>query len=117
MTEFQNRFNQIIQNSNLKQVEIAEALGIHPPTLSKYIHGNSGMSLETLYKFCIAFNVSADWLLGIDRGEEIAKVNYESAQMRNAVYKAGKALEKEGIADDERQKIIEQLQSLIDQLK
>lgn len=116
MTGFQDRFNKVIQDSNLKQVEIADALGIHPPTLSKYIHGVSGMSLETLYKFCTVFNVSADWLLGIDRGEE-SSVIAKSNQMRNAVYRAGEALQKEGLSENDKQVIIEQLQALIDQLK
>ena len=65
MTVFNERFNQVIQKSNLKQVEIANKLEIFPQTLSKYIHGNSGMSIETLSKFCKEFNVSADWLLGL----------------------------------------------------
>ena len=65
MDTFVERFNKVIQETNLSGAEISKLLGIHPPTLSKYIHGTSGMSLETLYRFCKVFNVSADWLLGL----------------------------------------------------
>jgi len=105
----------------MTQVEMATTLGI---TQSAYqqieTSDTDSMRVSTLRKFCKEFNLSADWLLGIDREEQrqekIAEQN-KMTHMRNAVYRAGKALQQEGIADDERQKIIEQLQSLIDQLK
>ena len=65
MDIFTKRFKQVIESSNLNGARISELLGIHPPTLSKYIHGKSGMSTETLAKVCKTFNVSADWLLGL----------------------------------------------------
>lgn len=65
MDKFNERFRQVLKDSGLTGAEISKLLGIHPPTLSKYIHGTSGMSLETLYRFCKTFNVSADWLLGL----------------------------------------------------
>lgn len=64
MDKFTERFNEILNETGLSGALICKQLGIHPPTLVKYKKG-SGMSTETLYKFCYTFNVSADWLLGL----------------------------------------------------
>lgn len=66
MEDFQERLNKVLKDSGLTGAEIAKMLEIHPPTLSKYTHGKSGMSIETMYKFCKVFNVDANWLLGLD---------------------------------------------------
>ncbi len=65
MDIFAERLTQIIDETGLSRAEVCRILDIHPPTLSKYLHGKSGMSLETLKKVCKTFNVSANWLLGI----------------------------------------------------
>lgn len=66
MDEFTKRFNKVIDESGLSGVQISEMLQIHPPTLVKYKTGKSLMSMQTLYNFCRTFNVSADWLMGLD---------------------------------------------------
>lgn len=66
MDEFTKRFNKVIDESGLSGVQISEMLQIHPPTLVKYKTGKSLMSMQTLYNFCKTFNVSADWLMGLD---------------------------------------------------
>lgn len=61
------RLRQIQEEKGLSTAAISRLLDIHPPTWCKYTSGKSGMSMETLYKFCKTFNVSADWLLGLDK--------------------------------------------------
>lgn len=71
MDIFTKRLNQVIKESGLNGAKISQMLGIHPPTLSKYVHGVSGMSTDTLRKFCKTFNVSADWMLGLSDIKEL----------------------------------------------
>lgn len=117
MDTLNKRIKELRKSMGMTQVEMATTLGI---TQSAYQQIESSktdsMRVSTFRKFCQEFNVSADWLLGIDRGEEssmIAKPN----QMRNAVYRAGEALQKERLTDNDKQVIIDQLQALIDQLR
>lgn len=62
----QNRLKEFKKSQNLTTSEISARMGIHAPTWCKYESGKSNMSLETLYKFCKTFHVSADWLLGLE---------------------------------------------------
>lgn len=70
MDDFTKRFNKVLDESGLSGVQISEKLQIHPPTLVKYKTGKSLMSMQTLYNFCKTFNVSADWLMGLE-GESV----------------------------------------------
>ena len=66
MDDFNKRFNKVLEESGLSGTQISEMLNIHPPTLVKYKTGKSLMSMQTLYNFCRTFNVSADWLMGLE---------------------------------------------------
>ena len=70
MDDFTKRFNKVLEESGLNGAQISEMLNIHPPTLVKYKTGKSLMSMQTLYNFCKTFNVSADWLLGLNDEQE-----------------------------------------------
>lgn len=65
MEKFTEKFNEVLEETNLSGAKVSEMLGIQPPTLVKYKKGISGMNMKTLQKFCRTFNVSADWLLGL----------------------------------------------------
>lgn len=69
MQNFHLRLKKVKEDNHLSTADISRLLGIHPPTWCKYESGKSGMSLETLHKFCTIFEVSADWLLGL-KGED-----------------------------------------------
>lgn len=116
-TTYALRIREIRQKYKLTQTEFALEIGTTKNQLSKYETGFQEIPTKIIIAVCEKFNVSANWLLGIDREENTTAEMAKYVQMRNAFYRAVKALEKEEIADDERQKIIEQLQSLIDQLK
>ena len=47
----------------LTREAFSEKCGISVQFLSDIEHGRKGMSVETLYKICVAFEVSADYLI------------------------------------------------------
>lgn len=49
----------------MTQVELAEAIGIRPPTVSGYETGNNEPSLEILCRLSNVLDVSTDCLLGL----------------------------------------------------
>lgn len=50
---------------SMKQEECADKIGISRAALSYYENGTRKMDIDILFKFCMLFNVSADYLLGI----------------------------------------------------
>ncbi len=63
----QKRLREVIKQSPYSQKEIAEAIGVSPQTVSKYMRENMFPALDTLSKLCIFLDVSADYILGITK--------------------------------------------------
>ena len=66
LSEIQKRLREAIKLSGQSQKEIAEAIGVSPQTVSKYMREDIFPALDTLAKLCIYLEVSADSILGID---------------------------------------------------
>ena len=116
MENVQIRFKEMRLQLGLTQPQIAEILGIKTAMWQKLESGRTpDPRTSTIANICNTLGISSDWLLGIDRGEGTEVANL-SAQMRNEVYRASKAIQKGGLSNKEKQAIIEQLQALIDQL-
>lgn len=62
---FQTRFIEALQQTTLKQKEIAVQCDIHPSCITQYKKGESEPTLKTLYDLCKVLNCSADYLLGL----------------------------------------------------
>ena len=54
------------EKNDLKQTDVQKVTGINNKTLSNYENGVSSPNPETLKILAILYNVSADYLLGID---------------------------------------------------
>lgn len=65
MKIIQMRLREAIRQSGLSQKNIANAVGISPPTVSKYMKLNIFPALDTLAKICKLLDVSSDYILGI----------------------------------------------------
>ena len=66
LSEIQKRLREAIKLSGRSQKEIAEAIGVSPQTVSKYMREDIFPALDTLAKLCIYLEVSADSILGIN---------------------------------------------------
>ena len=56
----------------LKQVEMAKALGVSKQCVSNWENDNVLPSIEMLVKIAKFFNVSSDYLLGLDDSETVS---------------------------------------------
>lgn len=65
-TKFQERFNESLRYSKIKQTELAEAVNVSKQCISDYKSGKSVPSIDTLYLICKRLDVSADYLLGLE---------------------------------------------------
>lgn len=61
--DIQKRLREAIQYGNISQKELAEKLGVNPPTVSKYMRLNKYPSLDTFANICEILDVSADEIL------------------------------------------------------
>ena len=71
MLIFGERLKELRQELNLTQKEFAKDLSITPSTLSLYEKGGANPSISVLAEIANTYNVSTDWLLGIDQKTNI----------------------------------------------
>ncbi len=60
---------------NDSQDEVASKLDMSQGNVSKMLSGNQQPTLETIFLFAKAYNVSVDWLLGISDDNSVSKSN------------------------------------------
>ena len=61
------RIKQFRRENNITQAQIAETLGITQQQYFKYEKGVNELPIRYLCAICIAYNISADWLLGLSK--------------------------------------------------
>lgn len=69
MIEFGERLKHLRLSKNLKQSELAELLGLTKSVISAYEIGLRMPSYDVLIKISRIFNVSTDYLLGVETKE------------------------------------------------
>lgn len=66
----QARLRDAINQSGIKQKDIADAIGVSAQTVSKYMTSDVMPALDTLAKLCTLIDVSSDYILGINNFED-----------------------------------------------
>ncbi len=65
----ENKFNEILKDflseNNLTQVAFASAIGVKQSQVSEWLKGKAKPGYDTLKSMALAFNVSADYFLGL----------------------------------------------------
>ena len=65
--EIHARLCQAIETSVLSKSEIAKRLGVHPSTISKYLHAGKFPDIDTFANLCKILDVSSDEILGLKK--------------------------------------------------
>lgn len=65
------RLRDLREDHDLKQVDVAEYLGIAQTVYSRYERGFQTIPVEHLIKLTELYHVTADYILGIDNKEKI----------------------------------------------
>lgn len=61
-----NRLRELRKKQGLSQLELGKALSMSQNTISQYETGNRKMDPETLSRFSTFFDISIDYLLGVE---------------------------------------------------
>lgn len=86
------KMKQVREENGLNQADFAKSIGVSPATYNGYEQGKQSPKAETIKLLCKQFNVSADWLLGIesktsiDTWADIAKIIDEISFGYNFVF-------------------------------
>ena len=72
---FQERFSELVKEREFSQKEVAEGVGITRQAVSLYTTGQRTPDINSLYKICNFFNISADYLLGLS---EVKSFDFEN---------------------------------------
>lgn len=80
-----NRIKELRKERNWTQDILANKLGVQTAAVSKYERGTLTLSTETAIKLCSIFNVSLDYLLGINSDTE--KSNLIQSELQNTINK------------------------------
>lgn len=67
LTIIKSRLKEEIRNSGMTTAEIAKAIGVSPEMVTQYCTTKKLPKLDTFSELCKVLNVSADYLLGLDR--------------------------------------------------
>lgn len=66
---FAKRLTELMKNNGITQQKLAAAIGTTRQAVAQYMDGIVLPNIDKLYKIAIAFNVSADYLLGISNSQ------------------------------------------------
>lgn len=64
------RLKELRKREKMSQAEFASAIGMAQQQYSRYETGEREPQLKHIRRICITFNVSSDWLLGINEEKE-----------------------------------------------
>ena len=67
---FSERLKELLHSNNMTQTELSDSLGISSSMLSYYIRGIKQPSVNILKLIAKKFNVSIDWLLGLEEPKD-----------------------------------------------
>lgn len=58
--------NDIMIDFNLNQTQLAQKIGVKQSQVSEWLNGKSKPGYDSIKAICLALNISADRLLGLD---------------------------------------------------
>lgn len=68
MEKYMERMIQTREDHDEYQKELAAAINVNRVQLAKYENGTNEPPIKYLIKFCLHYNISADYILGLPRG-------------------------------------------------
>lgn len=96
LTLFSQRLDDAIKASGMKQIELADKIGVSQQTISSYVRAATTKkqpSLQNLVDIANALEVSLDWLLGMPERKQIQE---QGAYTVGDLYRAVKRVEEIG---------------------
>lgn len=81
MQYFGEKLRELRLREGMTQHQLADKIGLVGGTISAYEQGKKYPSLEILIKICVLFNVSSDYMLGLNDDINLLKSDLNDYQM------------------------------------
>lgn len=72
--KFKDSLKDIRKGQGFTQKDVYTKLGVSPNCYASWEQGRTQPDIDSIKKLCVIFDVSADWLLGLDDKEELEAV-------------------------------------------
>ncbi len=82
IADFGNKLRDLRHKNNLSQENLGKILGISKGMLSSYESAMRMPTYDNLIKIALHFNVTTDYLLGIDKDTSINNINLNDEQLK-----------------------------------
>lgn len=69
--KFSYRLTVLLDEHNMSQTQLAKKIGTTNVTICRYLSGDRTPRIDVLIKICSVFNVSLDYLLGMDINKKL----------------------------------------------
>jgi transcriptional regulator with XRE-family HTH domain len=103
---FGTKLKQLRERHGLTQEQLAKQFNTLKSSISMYEHGVRLPNAELLIDVAQYFNVSTDYLLGIEKDNTIDEQLKEQEALKNALKKAGFMKKNEDLTDEELKKLM-----------
>lgn len=80
---FKQRLMELRKDNNLNQRELARAIEVSQVAICKWEQGYSLPNIDVLYRLCRYFNVTSDYLLGLENDDGSRAIEYEFEYQHN----------------------------------
>lgn len=76
------KIEETMKERNIKNKALAELIGVSPSMITRYLNGESEMSVTNLCKIASALHVSVDYLCGLESPASMSMVGLTNEQMK-----------------------------------
>ena len=112
--DFMARLYELRENTNMKQIELAELVSLKSGAISKYEKGVAQPCMETIIRFAEIFHVSVDYLLGVSSIPNPYTVEQFSPQETDIILRYRRLSRENQIRIDERiNTMLDQTQNML----
>ena len=103
---FGKRLKQLRERNGLTQEQLAKTFNLLKSSISMYENDIRLPNIEIIKDFANYFNVSTDYLLGIEKNNTIDEELIEQQALKNALQKAGFMKKDEDLSNEELKKLM-----------
>ena len=110
MPDFNQQLRTLRKKNNLTQKQLADQLDVSLSTIIKYERGDREPNIQILKRICAFFNVTIDYLLGLDECPEISNAQEKSTELYHDLLSSNPVLSQKmkDIIDERRKRILYQ---------
>lgn len=82
---FKEKLKEVLKNEHITKYKLSKILGVSPQTINFWVAGINEPKISYIIKICKEFDISADYLLGLEEVESQRIKNYNQTYIGNNI--------------------------------